>query len=109
MASIIVEQSFEQPCSDEQYADFARRLDSCLEARRGTWVRSSLSADRKRMICEFEAPDAEAVREALHTAGVPFDRVWLAQVWAVEDYPELLAKLLDLRRSAPAPAQSIGG
>jgi hypothetical protein len=36
------------------------------------------------MICLYQAPDAEAVRHANRMAGVPFDRVWPAQVLAPE-------------------------
>jgi hypothetical protein len=52
------------------------------------------------MVCEFEAPDAESVREALRAAGQPFDRVWPATVHAVEDYPEHRARLDRLRGGA---------
>jgi hypothetical protein len=97
MASIIVEYSFEEAMSDETLSRMAKHLDECLELRNSAWVRSSLSADRKRMICEFEAPDAESVREALRSARQTFDRVWPAQVFSVDDYPENLAKLRELR------------
>jgi hypothetical protein len=102
MASIIVEYSFEQPRSDEELSRMAKQLDACLEIRNGTWVRSSLSNDRKRMICEFEAPDAESVREALRSARHTFERVWTAHVFAVESHPELLAKLRDIRSKSEA-------
>jgi hypothetical protein len=102
MASIIVEYGFDQPKSDEELSRMAKQLDPCLEIRNGTWVRSSLSSDRKRMICEFEAPDAESVREALRSARHAFERVWPAHVFAVEGYPELLAKLREIRSKAAA-------
>jgi hypothetical protein len=93
MARIIVEQSFDPPMTAEDQEAFARRLDRCLEVRNGAWRRSAISADRRRMICEFEAPDAESVRFALRSASVPFDHVWAADVYAVEDYPEHKARL----------------
>jgi hypothetical protein len=40
-----------------------------------------LSTDRRRMVCEFEAPDAEAVRTSYRSAGVGFERVWPADVY----------------------------
>jgi molybdenum-dependent DNA-binding transcriptional regulator ModE len=55
------------------------------------------------MVCEFEAPDAESVREACRAAGIPYERVWTADVYAVEDYPEMMKKLevvLDSTRRA---------
>ncbi|HZU82547.1 MAG TPA: nickel-binding protein [Polyangiaceae bacterium] len=93
MARIIVEQVFSEPLTDERYAAFSKAVDPCVQVRRGMWRRSSLSIDRLRMICEFEAPDAESVREAFRTAGVAFERAWTAEVYAVEDYPELMSKL----------------
>lgn len=93
MARVIVEQAFTEPLTDERYSEFSRRLDPCIEVRNGLWRRSSLSIDRLRLICEFEAPDAEAVREAFRSASIKFERVWTANVYAIEDYPELMAKL----------------
>jgi hypothetical protein len=52
-----------------------------------------MSTDRRRVVCEFDAVDAETVREAYRMANVPFVRIWSAEVFAVEDYPESLAKL----------------
>jgi len=56
------------------------------------------------MICEFEAPDAESVRQALRSAGTPYEKVWTADVYAVEDYPEAAEKLRGVLASAAAPA-----
>ena len=97
MATVLVEQVFETPMSEDAYGKLARRLDPCLELRDAIWCRSYVSADRKRAVCEFEAPDAEAVREALRTAGVPFERAWTATVARIEDYPDLIAKREALR------------
>jgi SAM-dependent methyltransferase len=93
MARVMAEHVYVEPFTDERYAASAKKLDPCLEVRHGLWRRSSLSADRLRMICEFEAPDAEAVREAMRVSGVPFERVWPADVYAVEDYPEMMKRL----------------
>jgi hypothetical protein len=97
MARVIVEQVYAEPMTDEALAAFAKRIDPCLEVRSGTWRRSAVSSDRRRMTCEFEAPDAESVREAYGVAGLPYERIWSADVFAVEDYPELMAKLTALQ------------
>jgi hypothetical protein len=93
MARVLVEQTFTEPLTDERYSQQAKQLDPCLEIRNGAWRRSSVSKDKLRMICEFEAPDAESVREALRLAKIPYDRVWSADIFAVEDYPEMAQKL----------------
>jgi hypothetical protein len=102
MASVMVEYAFERPMSEDELGKMAKQLDPCLDVRDGAWVRSSLSFDRKRLVCEFEAPDAETVRDALRSAGLEFERVWSASVFAVERYPELLRKVEELRRKAVA-------
>lgn len=96
MARIVVEQVFDPPMSDEDYAAFAKRLDPCLEVRHGMWRRSYVSPDKTRMTCEFEAPDAGSVRDAMRSAGLKFERVWTADVFAIEDYPEMMEKLKKL-------------
>ena len=93
MARVMVEQVFKEPFTDELYAAFAKKVDPCVEVRHGLWRRSSLAADKLRMVCEFEAPDAESVREAFRTAGVPYERAWTADVYAIEDYPEKMKQL----------------
>src|SRR5438309_10410790 len=102
MARVIVEQIFTEPFTDEHYAKFAKQLDPCLDVRDGLWRRSSLSNDRLRMTCEFEAPDAESVREALRSADIAYERVWTANVYAIEDYPEMMDRLkaLEARQKA---------
>jgi hypothetical protein len=97
MARVVCEQVFDPPMSEEDYATFARRLDPCLDARDSMWRRSYVAPDRRRMTCEFDAPDAEVVREAMRSAGLKFERIWVAEVFAIEDYPEMMAKLAEKR------------
>jgi hypothetical protein len=78
MAILIVEQSFEVPLTDEEHDRVAKRLNPCLDQHGARRMRSYLSVDRKRLLCEFEAADAEAVRASFRGADVPFDRVWTA-------------------------------
>jgi hypothetical protein len=81
VAHLIVEQTFEVPLTDEEHGRIGERLDKCMEAYGARWMRSYLSMDRRRMVCEFEAPDAEAVRTSYRSAGVAFERVWTAEVY----------------------------
>ncbi len=84
MATLVLEQTFEKPISVEEMNDSAKRLDKCLEAFGARWMRSYLSKDRKRIICEFEAADAEQVRSSYRSAGLNFDRCWTADVYSRE-------------------------
>jgi hypothetical protein len=81
MARLIVEHSFDPPLTDEEHHRAARRLDPCLEQYGARWLSSYLSDDRRRMICEFDAPDAESVRASHRSAEVAFERVWSAEVY----------------------------
>ena len=82
MATMVVEQSFDQPLTSDDLNNMARRVDPCLEAHGARWMRSYISSDRKRVMCEFEAADAEKVRESYRSAGVEFERVWSADVFS---------------------------
>jgi Protein of unknown function (DUF4242) len=80
MGLVIVERSFEQPPADSDLDAVAERERNCREIRSITWKRSVMSKDRRRMICEYEAPDAETVRRVQLEAGAPFDRIWSAEM-----------------------------
>jgi hypothetical protein len=81
MPYLLVDYDHDPPVSDEALAQMAKRLDPCLEARGIRHLRSWVSTDRKRGLCEFEAPDAESLREAYHSAQVKFLRVWGADLF----------------------------
>jgi hypothetical protein len=84
MAHVVVEVDFERPLTDEESRNMARRIDECIGARMGHWVRSYVASDGLRMVCQFEAPDAESVREAWRSAKAPFTRVWAADLYTKE-------------------------
>lgn len=75
-ANVLVERSFGESI---ELADLQAREDAhgwCLETRSVKFVRTFFSSDRRRMLCLYAAPDAEAVRQAQREAGMPTDRVW---------------------------------
>jgi hypothetical protein len=80
MSRIVVERSFDTPQSDEDMKRVADRERPCLAAYQATWKRSLLSSDRRRMICEYEAADAETMRRIEREAGAQFDRIWVGDV-----------------------------
>lgn len=81
MAHLILEREFDPPLTEEERDREAARVDPCLEAYGARWLRSYYSTDRRRIVCEFEAADAEAVRAAFRSAGLAFARVWTADVY----------------------------
>ncbi|HIK39978.1 nickel-binding protein [Thermoleptolyngbya sp. M55_K2018_002] len=87
MTLIIVETDRPDPITPEVLADEGKRVFPCLAARKATWRYSLLSGDRRRMICSFEAPDAEAVRMSYRTAYVPFEKMWVDHLCEPEGIP----------------------
>ena len=77
---IVVERSFDAPQSDADMKLVADRERPCLAAYQATWKRSVLSADRLRIVCEYEAADAETMRRIQREAGAQFDRIWVGEV-----------------------------
>ncbi|HTW27126.1 MAG TPA: nickel-binding protein [Acetobacteraceae bacterium] len=82
MSRIIVERSFTAPPSDADLAAFAQRQQGCLDIYRVEHRRSLLSQDRLRMMCEYEAPDAESVRRVQNEAEGLYERIWVAEIVA---------------------------
>ena len=57
----------------------------CLELYKVTFLRTYFSADRKRMLCLYQAPDAESVRLSQQQAKMPFERVWACHNYTPEN------------------------
>jgi hypothetical protein len=81
MARVMVERKFGEAESFDELQAQEVSFGWCAEQHRVTFIRSYFSKDRKRMICEYEAPDAEAVRKLQRTASMPFERIWTATVF----------------------------
>jgi len=82
MAVYVGERTFAQPVSLDAFQQGGVKLVECIARHDIQWLGSHLAKDGLRSICLFEAADAERIREAANTAGVPFDRVWAADVMA---------------------------
>lgn len=71
MGLYLVERRFaEQLDPAEIYDEGIRLIDEQVGIR---WLSSFLSTDRKKSYCLYEAPNAEAIREAAVRAGIPAD------------------------------------
>ena len=81
MAKIVVERLFEEPVEFETIQKMEDEWQWRLDLYKVKFLQTFFAADRKRMICVYEAPDAEAVRSANRQAGVPFEAVWSASVF----------------------------
>ncbi|MEX2615546.1 MAG: DUF4242 domain-containing protein [Alphaproteobacteria bacterium] len=76
--TVVVERSFTEPATIE---DLQAREDAsswCLDMHDVRFLKTYVALDRRRMICFYTAPDAEAVRKVHETTGLPYDRAWAA-------------------------------
>jgi hypothetical protein len=81
MELVLVERRFEQPIDfqDIQVQEIAASW--CLDTYNVRFLKTFFSRDRRRMLCLYEAPDAEAVRAAEEQAKIPFERAWTCQIF----------------------------
>jgi hypothetical protein len=78
----LVERSFPDPVTFEEVHAIAKAARGCLQIHRVKYSRSFFSADHKRMLCLYQAPDTESVRIIQREAGLPADSVWALQTIA---------------------------
>ncbi len=81
MKLIVVERTLTEPIAASSMAERVATGSACLDAHRVRFIRTLVSADGLRVICEYEAPDAETVRLTNRKLGLPFDRVWAADTY----------------------------
>ena len=78
---VVVERAFDAPADFDALHAIEERGAWCLQLHRVRFVQTFFSLDHRHMICLYDAPDAESVRLAERTAGMPFERVWSATVY----------------------------
>ena len=74
--NVLVERSFEKAVTVEEIQALEDAGAWCLQAHHVKFAKTFFSTDRKRMLCLYEAPDAESVRLAQRQAAMPLDAVW---------------------------------
>lgn len=85
--NVVVERRFPSPVSFAEIQSLEAAAAWCLEQRQVLFLRSLFASDRKRMICLYQAPDAESVRLAQRQAGLPVERVWYCEYYCPDNYP----------------------
>jgi hypothetical protein len=80
MARIVVERIFPAPVDVAALRIAARDDAGCLARHDAQYLYGYLGPDLQRMICFFEAPDAESVRIANRQSGMPFECAYTATV-----------------------------
>jgi hypothetical protein len=81
MECVVVERLFDPGVTLQDVRLLDESSAWCKETYGIRLLQSYVSADGKRVICVYEAPDAEAVRVANRQAGAPFEIAWKAAVY----------------------------
>ena len=89
-ANVMVERSFDEPVTLQSIQEIENAGIGCLETRNVRFIRTFFSANRKRMLCLYEAPDAESVRQSQREAGVPFTDAWPFRRVGMADIQDLI-------------------
>src|SRR5689334_7533041 len=84
MVRIILARTFDTPVVTastlEKWISVNRSLIRCMQLREVRWLRSYISADGKRSICEYDASYVQVVREACRESETTFDAIWQVEV-----------------------------
>jgi hypothetical protein len=73
MPQFLIERNFaEQVAVNKEIAATIKEVNDDLSLR---WVFSFLSADKKKTYCLYEAPSADAIREAARRLSIPADTI----------------------------------
>jgi uncharacterized protein DUF4242 len=105
MADVFLEREFDPPITpSDLHAAWLGGVD-CLRLHRVEWKGSLLSADGRKLVCHFQAPDAESARIALRTGGADIRRLWPG---TIHNAPNLVSFAADsanvlVRRSFAEP------
>jgi hypothetical protein len=75
-ANVLVERRWDAPVDLDAIQSIEDEGAWCLETHAVRFVRTYFSRDQKRMICLYQAPDAEAVRMAQRDARMPVEAIW---------------------------------
>lgn len=87
-ANVVVERSFAEPVTMASIQAIEDAGAWCLEQHSVTFLRTFFSADCRRMLCLYQAPDAESVRLAQSQAKMPVERVWSCRRFSVDHFSE---------------------
>jgi hypothetical protein len=74
-SNVLIERTFPEPLPHSE-VEKSEQEGWCLKAYHVAFVRTYVSADHRRLICLYRAPDAESVRMATRYMWMPADDVW---------------------------------
>lgn len=83
MATVIVERTFRRPRGVAELGAMMASTKWCMTLHGVEARRHYFSADGRRLVCVFDAPDAEAIRGAIRSGGLSMP----AHVWTASIHP----------------------
>lgn len=111
MTDLILVRDFDPAVTVDDVLAMAEENSNCNGLYRVNWNQSFLASDGGRMICWFDAPDAESARMALRQTGVEVSETWPASVHdsATVDAPKMadVNVLVERRWDQPVDMEDI--
>jgi hypothetical protein len=80
MTTVIVEREFPDAVNDEALMTMKEATERCIALNDVKLTNIWGSTDRKRFICVLEGPDTEAVRRAIDSTEIPYERLYAVNV-----------------------------
>ncbi len=80
LANVVVERRWDEPVALDDIQAIEDAGAGCLTTHQVRFARTFFSTERRRMICLYQAPDAESVRNAQRQAGMPLESVWACRL-----------------------------
>ena len=80
MTILVLERQFDPPLSKQDVIELAKASGWCFQQYNVRWLGSLLGLDGRKLVCRFEAGDAESVRLALRTLEADMRVLWPATV-----------------------------
>ena len=85
MTQLFLEREFDVPLSSKTVLEMAKSGSWCFEQYGVKWHESLLAKDGMRMVCRFEGPDAESIRQALGRLDADMRVLWNGTVHHAAD------------------------
>ena len=80
-SAVVVQRKLAERATPQRVDELAALARDCMNNHRAHLHGSYLAADGVRMVCHYDAPDAESVRVANHQSGLPVESVWSATLY----------------------------
>ena len=101
MEEIVLVREFSPALGKSGFYDMAREAMGCMDIYRAQWSESLMSEDGSRLICRFQAPDTESLRQMSRGDGAAYKAVWPATIHE-SDFDALARVVVERNFEAPA-------